>query len=50
MAQRCQMFELHLDICGNKALQVEEILQSLKNQQIHSLQQLALHLEWPPNS
>lgn len=45
MAQRCQMLEYHLDIRGNKALQVEEIFQSLRSQQIPSLQQLALQLE-----
>lgn len=50
MAQRCQMLENLLDICGSKALQVEEVFQSLKSQQIPSLQQLALLLEWPPNS
>lgn len=45
MAQRCQMLEYHLDIRGNKALQVEEIFQSLRSQQIPSLQRLALQLE-----
>lgn len=50
MAQRCQMLEYFLDVCGNKALQVEAIFQSLKSQQIPSLQQLCLQLEWPPNS